>query len=176
PIDIATPGDPPDDPADPVDVTDPEDPDDPPEPAEGDDPGDAIAVGKEEEPFILPAGGEWDRAFGYDYDETFADYRFHAGMDMSLPIGELILAVAAGEVLSCGADEQWGGVVLVQCGDVVVGYYGVTPASLSKGAKIAAGDIIGTVGPSPLRELGQKAHLHIEVTLDGEPQNPADYF
>jgi len=138
--------------------------------------GEAVSAAKEETAYLPPAAGKWDRVFGYGYDVTFEDYRFHAGMDMTLPLGELVLAVSSGEVLLSAADEQWGGIVLVKSGETVVGYYGITPASLNKGQKIEAGEIVGTVAPAPLRESVQKPHLHLEITVNGVPQNPADYF
>ena len=44
------------------------------------------------------------------------------------------------------------------------------------GAKVSAGDIIGTVGDSAISELAEEPHLHFEITLANESVDPLEYF
>ena len=47
---------------------------------------------------------------------------------------------------------------------------------VGEGASVVAGTQIGTVGESALAELADEPHLHIEMTVNGIPVNPAEYF
>lgn len=117
------------------------------------------------------------RAFGYGYDETFADYRFHGGVDWQATEGETVLAAIAGRVDEITEDKVYGCGIRLGCGEKLqLVYYGLKPTEgLKKGDELAAGEVVGTVAAAPLFEDGYPAHLHLEVWLDGKVVDPSDY-
>lgn len=128
---------------------------------------------------MLPmAEGEWTREYGYGYDETFGDYRFHQGMDMELAEGTVISAPLAGNLLEMGDDAFYGKYLVVTHSENLESrYYGIEPdENLTIGQNISAGDVLGAVSASPVFEELQAPHLHFEVYLNGNTVNPADYM
>lgn len=128
---------------------------------------------------MLPmADGEWIKEYGYGYDETFDDYRFHQGMDMELLVGTVISAPLAGVLLEVSDDAFYGKYLVISHSDNLESrYYGIEPESnLTVGQAIAAGDVLGTVTDSPVFEELQSPHLHFEIYLNGKTVNPADYM
>lgn len=126
--------------------------------------------------WMPPGIGTWDRSFGYGFDPTFEDYRFHGGRDMLMNIGDLVFSMAEGTVSVAEQESYWGGRVEIKHGGGLTSIYlGVMPSSIKVGQKVVAGDTIGTVMPSPTAEKQQPSHLHIEILLDGERQDPVLY-
>ncbi|MEG1997005.1 MAG: M23 family metallopeptidase [Clostridiales bacterium] len=124
----------------------------------------------------MPATGEFSRAFGYDYDLTYDDFRFHKGCDMKLPIGELIYAAADGTVISATTDDVWGGIIAIDHGSGWVSVYKCVNARVSIGDPVSAGESIGSIVDSPPAEAAQVSHLHFEVYLDEEAVDPLPLF
>lgn len=128
---------------------------------------------------MLPmADGEWTREYGYGYDETFGDYRFHQGMDMELEVGAIVSAPLAGVLLEIGDDAFYGKYLVISNSENLESrYYGIEPeTNLEIGQNISAGDVLGVVTASPVFEELQAPHLHFEVYLNGKTVNPADYM
>lgn len=126
--------------------------------------------------WMPPGTGTWDRDFAYGFDQTFEDYRFHGGRDMLMNIGDLVFAMAEGTVSVAEQESYWGGRVEIKHGGGLTSVYlGVMPSGIKVGQKVVAGDTIGTVMPSPTAEKQQASHLHIEILLNGQRQDPALY-
>lgn len=117
------------------------------------------------------------RTFGYGYDESFGDYRFHGGADWQAEEGDEVLASLSGEIAALTQDGVYGEGVVLKCGEKLeLTYYGLHPAEdLSVGKSVNAGDRLGVVAASPLFEEGYPPHLHLEIKLDGEKVNPSEY-
>lgn len=117
------------------------------------------------------------RAFGYGYDASFDDYRFHEGIDWPAQEGAAVLAVLDGEVAALPDDAAWGSGVVLSCGEnLQLVYYGLKPAAdLQVGSRVATGDKLGEVTASPLMEEALPPHLHFAVRLNGKAANPAEY-
>lgn len=130
--------------------------------------------------WLLPFGGQSpqeERLYGYSYDPTYEDFRFHGGIDFTLPIGALVLASAAGKVVSLEQGGIWDGwVILEHDGGYASAYYGVLPLDLSLGQEVAAGDSIGTVLPAPAAEINQQPHLHFEIIREDLREDPLAYL
>ena len=45
-----------------------------------------------------------------------------------------------------------------------------------EGDRVAMGDVIGEVGETALAESKMEPHLHLEVLVDGVPQDPMNYI
>ena len=129
--------------------------------------------------FSLPVaesdGGKVIRGYGYSWDPTTEDYRFHQGLDFALAAGSPIYAVAAGTVTQAEEDIYWGGVVAIEhfegCRTI---YRGIAP-QVAAGDEISAGSLIGHHIACPA-ELAEESHVHVEAEINGERIDPAQYL
>ncbi len=98
----------------------------------------------------------------------------HAGIDFPAAFGTPVLAAAEGTVSTAEFTMQYGNYVIIEHEDGFSTVYAHLEDILcEEGQEVARGDQIGTVGSSG-RSTGP--HLHFELRLDGEPQDPADYW
>lgn len=113
--------------------------------------------------------------YGWRVDPIYNVRKFHEGMDFSAEKGTDVFATGDGRVVSSGWGETGYGLCIV----IDHGYgYTTRYAHLSKaiahtGSRVKRGDKIGEVG-STGKSTGP--HLHYEVHLRGEVQNPAHYY
>lgn len=137
-------------------------------------------IGSPPPTWLLPFSGQSsreERIYGYSYDPTYEDFRFHGGVDFDLPIGTLVLASAGGKVASLEQGGLWEGwVILEHDGGYTSAYYGVLPLDLNLGQEVAAGDSIGTVLPAPPAEASQVPHLHFEIIRNDLREDPLTYL
>ena len=115
-----------------------------------------------------PVQGPVLRPFAYDRGRPYTPGQ-HRGIDIGAgSAGETVVAPAAGTVSFAGTVPTNGRSVTIEAGDG----YSVTLTHLgaievAKGAAVAEGDAIGTVGPSGTPELaGPYVHLGVRVTAD----------
>jgi murein DD-endopeptidase MepM/ murein hydrolase activator NlpD len=108
--------------------------------------------------------------FGVRRDPITGTRAFHRGIDVAAPRGSAIHAVASGEVTFSGRRGRAGNVVEVRDGDIVSTYAHVARALVHAGQKVAAGDVLATIG-STGRTTGP--HVHFAVTRDGQAVDPA---
>lgn len=112
--------------------------------------------------------------YGYRVDPVYGTQKFHEGMDFSSDIGTPVYATGRGVVSFAGWKTGYG-----NCIDVDHGYnYTTRYAHLSEikarvGQRVERGEEIGLVGNTG-KSTGP--HLHYEVRLRGEPQNPVNYY
>ncbi|MBQ9121033.1 MAG: M23 family metallopeptidase [Clostridia bacterium] len=111
---------------------------------------------------------------------TMNDYRTHDGVDISSPLGAEVYAVADGTVLEIWDDVRMGTCVsIAHSGNAVSTYKNLNPQladSVTKGATVKAGDVIGLVGESAMVEIAQESHLHYELAINSETVNPCSYI
>lgn len=121
--------------------------------------------------------GVCSRGFGYNYDPTFKDYRFHGGLDFEAAAGTTVICPLGAEVAEIQDDGFGGRVIVLEHGDKLVSRMaGIEPVdSLKAGDKLSAGDKLGEIGEPPLVEDAQPPHLHWELLLAGEPVDAAAY-
>ncbi len=119
-----------------------------------------------------------------EYREIYANqtrggivYR-HMGVDFSADEGTPVVSVAAGVVSSISYSETLGNVIIIDHGDGLVSYYRfIEPTDgLTEGSEVAKGEQIATVAAAYGTEYKDGAHLHLEISLNGEYVDPADYF
>jgi Peptidase family M23 len=122
-----------------------------------------------------PAAHAWSRPvpgpvlqpFAYDEAHPYAAGQ-HRGIDIGAAAGEPVSAPAAGAVSFAGSVPSSGESVTIETADG----YSVTLTHLgsiavSKGASVAEGDPVGTIGPSGTPEVDSPyVHLGIRVTSD----------
>lgn len=143
--------------------------------------GDAVLQAEADLLALVPPLADWPgeplRAFGFGYDESFGDYRFHNGADWQAAEGAPVLAALPGEVTGLPNDAVYGAGVEIRCGEkLVLLYRGLEPGDLQVGSAVAAGDVLGQVAVSPVFEDAYPPHLHLEIRLDGAPVDPAGYL
>ena len=131
--------------------------------------------------YAWPVSGEVERAHNVQslsYDVTMRDWRTHAGIDIVAPLGTPVSAAHAGMVESVRRDDLYGTVVTVDHGDGTATVYANLSDELAVdvGSWVEPGVVIGAVGDSALSEIGQQAHLHFVVTVDGIAADPMDYL
>lgn len=126
---------------------------------------------------LPPIDGTLSRGFGYGFDQTFADYRFHEGLDYTAQVGASVFAPIDGVISEINDDDFFGASIALTHGNkLVTRYFGITPESgLQLEQTVVAGEKLGTVAESPVFEDGMPPHLHWEVLLDNEYVNPAEY-
>ncbi len=131
-------------------------------------------------PFDPPSEDRPSRTYPYGTTGGGA-YLLHHGVDIGNPLGTTVVAVADGEVVYAGADEEvaWGpepdfyGLLVVlkhelSATDTLYTLYGhLSRTRVEAGRRIREGDPIGEVGSTGIA-LGP--HLHLEVRL-----SPRDY-
>lgn len=125
------------------------------------------------EPLMVPvSNARISSHFGMRIHPVFRRARFHSGVDYAAPTGTPILAASNATVTFKGWQNGYGRTVTLQHDDQ---RYSSLYAHMSDFADIKVGDtikqgtIIGYIGQSG---TATGPHLHYEVLLDGQPQNP----
>ncbi len=119
---------------------------------------------------IWPASGPVTSGYGWRVHPIFKTRRFHAGIDIGSPSGAAVVASATGEVVYAGTANGYGRHVIVSHGGGVATLYGhLSSISSGVGAVLARGDSVGRVGCTG---YCTGPHLHFEVRVNGEPDDP----
>lgn len=114
------------------------------------------------------------------YSVTMNDFRVHQGIDIMTSAGADVLATARGTVSLIWTDPLMGECLSIDHGNGVVSVYKNLAKDKAEGivvgAKVTAGQKLGTVGESALIESAEEAHLHFEMTYQDEQVDPLSYF
>ncbi len=129
--------------------------------------------------YELPVGGYIGSAYSVDvpvYSITMNDYRAHPGIDIICDEGSPVSACEAGVIKEVYNDPMMGTSVVIEHGDGVCTHYmnlsENIPETVTVGAEVKKGELIGAVGTSALVEIAQEPHLHLEVTVSGAYVDP----
>jgi len=102
---------------------------------------------------------------------------FHPGIDIGVPEGTPIKAAASGTVVLLQSEAESGGYGNYTCidhgGGLSTCYAHQTEFATSLGASVSQGEVIGYVGNTG---YSTGPHLHFEVRVEGEPQDPLGYL
>lgn len=128
-------------------------------------------IRKSKLPTSLPLASGWIvSSFGPRIDPFTGQRDFHPGVDFPAAAGTPIKSAAAGVVLNVEKHSAYGDYVdVAHGGDLVTRYAHCSKIDVQPGALVKRGQVIAHVG-STGRSTGP--HLHFEVRLDGQPQNP----
>jgi len=131
--------------------------------------------------YLWPVSGVVSRPHNTEtlaYDVTMRDWRTHGGVDIEAALGTAVTAAHAGMVESVVNDDLYGTVVTVDHGDGCRSVYANLAPELDVGVGswVEPGSAIGCIGESALCEIGQAAHLHFAVTVDGVSVDPLAYL
>ncbi|NPV29143.1 MAG: peptidoglycan DD-metalloendopeptidase family protein [Firmicutes bacterium] len=126
--------------------------------------------------FIWPVPGYSTVTSGYGmrFHPILHQSRMHTGIDIAAPTGAAVVASDDGTVIYTGWLGGYGQVVVIDHG----GGYSTLYAHLSRivagnGSQVRQGETIGYVGSTG---WSTGPHLHFEVRVNGEPQNPSGYL
>lgn len=132
--------------------------------------------------WVKPVNGEVVQAFSGDnlvYQQTFGDWRVHAGADYQAKSGTRVYAAADGTVSEITTDDLWNTCVTLTLSDGrTVTYRGLDgKPKVKQDSTVKAGDVIGTIAAVLPAETAEGAHIHVElrdkdgVLLDPENRN-----
>ena len=100
--------------------------------------------------------------------------RLHAGVDLASPTGTPVQASRDGIVSFVGWMSGYGNTVMVSHGDGHVTLYAhLSSYGVSYDDYVPQGAVLGGVGMSG---TATGPHLHFEVRVGGQPQNPCGYI
>lgn len=130
---------------------------------------------------VMPVSGQVLQEYAMDrlaFNATTKDWRTHNGVDLAAPIGTQVQAAKSGTVEAIFEDEYYGMTIRLQHADgYSTTYSGLEEKTLVEaGDKVTAGQPIGTVGDTALIETAMDAHLHFEVSCNGETVDPAGFL
>ena len=105
-------------------------------------------------------------------------YYFHRGLDYKADVGTEVCAIADGKVLSVDNDEYLGYEIRISHDDGFESCYCFAQPvnGLKAGDTVKQGQVIATVAPEEGNEKFLGAHLHFELTQNGEFVDPAAYL
>lgn len=133
--------------------------------------------------FIKPVDGDISKNHsGSDlvYSETMNDYRTHSGIDIAAPEGTTVLSSEGGTIVSIENHPLWGTTVEIEHANGFETCYknlaDSLPEGIETGSYVSSGGIIGVVGSTALVEIGEKPHLHFEMSVNGIPVDPTEYL
>jgi murein DD-endopeptidase MepM/ murein hydrolase activator NlpD len=115
-----------------------------------------------------PVEGPVSSDFGLRFGGVLPD--LHRGIDISVPTGTEVRAMAPGTVRFAGVQEGYGNVVwLDHGGDVLTVYAHLSEVRVTRGEAVAARSVIGLSGATG---NATAPHLHFEVWRWGREQDP----
>ncbi len=111
--------------------------------------------------------------YGYRIHPIQGTKKLHTGMDIGAKSGSNVIASAGGTVIMSQYYGGYGNCIIIDHGGGVSTLYAHMSKLIAKnGQKVNAGDVIGLVG-STGNSTGP--HLHFEVRINGNTQNPRNY-
>lgn len=112
------------------------------------------------------------------WSATLKRYESHKAIDYFAEEGTSVMAVYDGEVESVENDVIKGITVTINHGDGLKTIYNSLgeDVNVTVGDKVLKGQVIGSVSVSNRQEYKEGAHLHFEVSLNGEKVNPLKYL
>jgi murein DD-endopeptidase MepM/ murein hydrolase activator NlpD len=125
-------------------------------------------------PSIMPTTGYLSSRFARSrLHPIYHEARPHPGIDVSAPTGTPILAAASGTVIDVGVSTGYGKIITIDHGYGVVTRYAHLSKDLVRlGQRVHRGDQIALVGNSGITTA---PHLHYEVIVGGQQQDPLQY-
>lgn len=113
--------------------------------------------------------------FGMRISPISGKWLMHKGVDLAAPTGTPIKACKSGTVTYAVAmNPTYGNYVVLDHGNGMTSLYGhMSQILVKKGQKVTTNQVIGKVGSTG---LATGPHLHFEIKLNGEPQDPLKYI
>ena len=124
--------------------------------------------------FLWPAVGPVTRPFGINFDPVIGSVRLHTGIDIGASRSAPVRAIADGQVIFAGTESGYGNSILIYHGGGYATWYAhLQGFNCSLADNVSAGQVIGFVGSTG---LATGPHLHFEIRINGQAQNPIQYL
>ena len=127
--------------------------------------------------FCSPLGANWRSMISSDFGYRICPYHgreLHSGLDLAAPAGTSIRAALSGTVVKSYYSNSYGNYTVIDHGNgMTTAYAHQSKRLVSVGDTVNAGEVIGLVG-STGNSTGP--HLHFEVRVDGNLQDPKLYL
>lgn len=121
-----------------------------------------------------PVDGAIAHEYGWGYNRTMEDYRFHTGIDLATDADAVVTAAAAGEVVEITLSPQWGWQVTIAHDErLQTRYANLRQVDVNLGQAVERGQALGRAGVGDGIEQYEHAHLHFEALWDDAAVNPA---
>lgn len=121
-----------------------------------------------------PSTGAMSSSFGYRTHPIFGDRRMHAGIDISAPYGQAVIAAESGTVVFAATRGGYGQAIVIDHGGALATLYAhMSSLGVSTGSSVTRGQRIGSIGCSG---YCTGPHLHFETRVSGEPVDPMRFF
>jgi len=125
-------------------------------------------------PSVWPVRGYLSASFGNRQDPFTGLKDFHSGIDVSTPIGTRVQAPADGIVVFSGVKGGYGNAMVIDHGyGLLTRYAHLAGFNVRPGQRVRRGDVIAFVGSTG---KSTAPHLHYEVWLHDQVQNPIQYI
>lgn len=136
---------------------------------------------KKELKFVVPLEGEIYKDYSESnliYSETLEEWTVHLGVDIKAEKGTPVIAAEDGTVESIKNDPRYGLTIILAHEDGFKTVYSnlQTAEFVQEGQVVGKGKTIASVGENASFEIAEGAHLHFEMTKDGEKVNPTIYW
>ncbi len=123
---------------------------------------------------IWPVMGRISSSYGWRIHPISNEREFHKGVDIAVPNGSKIRAVAGGRVIQSGWINGFGKTIVIDHGQGIKTLYGhnsriMVPA----GRRIKIGQVIALAGSTG---ASTGSHLHFGLFVKGKSVNPAKYL
>ncbi|GMO68168.1 MAG: M23 family metallopeptidase [Treponemataceae bacterium] len=111
-------------------------------------------------------------AYGRRASPFTGAWQFHKGVDLAAPTGTPIFACKAGTVEYTGYDAVYGNhVIIAHSGNMKTLYAHLSKIDVKSAQQVRGGETIGKVGTTG---AATGPHLHLEVRVNGNLQNPQE--
>ncbi|MEZ0578459.1 peptidoglycan DD-metalloendopeptidase family protein [Nocardioides sp. MH1] len=126
----------------------------------------------------VPVAGPITSPFGYREHPIYHYWGLHNGTDFGAPCGADLWAAESGTVINEYYDEVYGNRLYLSIGtvngaNITVVYNHMSAYSVSEGAHVSRGQVVGKVGETG---WATGCHLHFIVMKNGVPVDPMGYL
>jgi len=123
---------------------------------------------------IWPTLGRISSYYGYRIHPIKKTREFHNGIDIAVPLGTEIRAVAAGKIVENGWKSGYGKTIVIDHGNGVRTLYAHNSRLLVRsGAFVNLGQVIAHAGSTG---LSTGSHLHFSIFVNEKSVNPINYL
>ena len=113
--------------------------------------------------------------FGWQLHPLYQDWRYHNGIDISGGEGQIVPALADGEILEIYTDKQYGLTVVAKWDKYIISYSSLASVVVQKNQAIQTGTPLGSMGIT-LSEPETHLHLSVQKQDTKEYYNPRELF
>ena len=131
--------------------------------------------------FVKPVEGEIVKNYAKDnllYSETLQEWTTHLGLDIKADKTTVVKASANGKIKSIKNDPRYGLSIIIEHQDGYETLYAnlLSTEFVQVGEEVKQGQSIGTVGNTATFEIADDAHLHFEISKNGENLDPNGFI